>query len=225
MRYISKINRCADFDNFVQRHNPANWDNNRFKQSTVKLTLHQHLLAEQQHLCIYCQQSIPPKLQKDDHQAVPPIIHPSHIEHVRPKGANHFPHLTFEYTNLSVSCDGFEIDPAVPRSSPEFCGHPKENKYDDALFLHPFEEPDIEAFFEFDVNGKIKPTAKDPLKALYTFQLLGLDKETLREMRERQYDTIIQEVNNGLDIAAYLDPNQPELPKFYSMLRQLFGLT
>lgn len=211
MRYISKTNRCADFDAYAK---PARWSS---FDSNVKLTLHQHLLAEQQYLCVYCQQSIPRKLPKGK-------LHPSHIEHIRPKSARQFPLLAFEYTNLSVSCDGFEIDPAVPRTSPEFCGHPKEDKYDDALFLHPFEEPDIEAFFDFDINGKIKATAKDPGKANYTFQLLGLEKETLREMRERQYNLIIQEVNNGLDIATYLDPNQPELPKFYSMLRQLFGL-
>ena len=45
-------------------------------------------------------------------------------------------------------------------------------------------------------------------------------------MRERQYDVILEDVNNGtLDIDSYLDPAQPELPKFFSMLRQLFGLT
>ena len=42
-------------------------------------------------------------------------------------------------------------------------------------------------------------------------------------MREQQYLNIINEVNNnGLDIEDFLDPNYPELPKFYSMLKQLF---
>lgn len=218
MRYISKANRCADFDAYAK---PAGWSG---FDSGIKLILHQHLLAEQQHLCIYCQQSIPKKARKDDHSASPPLLHPSHIEHIRPKDAGQFPHLTFEYTNLSVSCNGFDID-AATAAAPDFCGHPKGKRFDDALFLHPFEETALETFFEYDLNGQIQPSLKAPVKARYTIQLLGLDTETLREMRERQYDVVLEDVNNGtLDITAYLDPNQAELPKFFSMLRQLFGL-
>jgi len=223
MRYIAKTNRCAAFDNFVQQQAPTSWENKKFRKSPVKLLLHTHLLAEQQHLCVYCQQSIPRKTRKDDYSSSPHTIHPSHIEHVRPKELGKFPNLTFEYTNLSVSCNGYEID-AVAVSTPNFCGHPKDNDFDDALFLHPFEEPDIEVFFEYDINGKIKPSAKNPARANYAIQLLGLDYETLREMRERQYDVILEDLNSGaLDINLYLDPTQPELPKFFSMLRQLFG--
>ncbi len=218
MRYISKTNRCLAFDAYAK---PAGWSG---FDSSVKLTLHQHLLAEQQHLCIYCQQSIPKKTQKDDHFASPPVLHPSHIEHIRPKDAGQFPHLSFEYTNLSVSCNGFDID-AATAATPDFCGHPKASQFDDTRFLHPIEETGIETFFEYDLNGDIKPSVQDPAKAIYTIQLLGLEKETLREMRERQYDVVLESVNSGaLDITAYLDPAQPELPKFFSMLRQLFGL-
>ncbi len=134
--------------------------------------------------------------------------------------------LTFEFTNLAVSCNGFEIEPALPPSSPDFCGHPKANAFDDALFLHPFELPDIESFFEFDVNCQISSLGKEPSKSDYTIQLLSLGKETLREMRERQYLLILDEEQMGrLDVDAYLEPSQAELPKFFSMLRQLFGLS
>lgn len=158
MRYIDKSNRCADFDTYAK---PANWPS---FDKNIKLLLHQHLLKEQQHLCIYCQQSIPSKTQKDDPIANPKILHPSHIEHIRPKEAGKFPLLTFEYTNLAVSCDGFEIGSTLPRRSPDFCGHPKKSIFDDTLFLHPFEEMDIEDFFEYDLNGEIGPSAKDPGK-------------------------------------------------------------
>lgn len=218
MRYIDKNKRCAAFDAYPK---PATWP---AFDSNVKLTLHQHLLSEQQHLCIYCQQSIPPKLQKDDHSVNPPVLHPSHIEHIRPKGAGKFPLLTFEYTNLSVSCNGFDID-AVAIASPDFCGHPKDNDFDDTRFLHPIEESDIEAFFEYNINGEVKASVKDIAKANYTIGLLGLDKETLREMREIQYQYMIELQNNGADMSVELDPTQPELPKFFSMLRQLFGIS
>lgn len=197
---------------------PAGWG--RF-DNNIKLLLHQHLLNEQQYLCIYCQQSIPPKLVKD----TPAAKHPSHLEHIRPKDTGMFPHLMFEYTNLSVSCNGFDIE--QPPTSPEFCGHKKENIYDDTLFLHPFEITDIEDYFEYDINGKILPstTYRDPLKkAEYTIATLNLNELALETARQEQYNLLIEEVKNGLDIENYLDASQPQLPKFYSMLRELFGL-
>lgn len=219
MRYIDKtLNRCAPFDAYIAREAPVHWDD---FHSDAKLELHQHLLEEQQYLCIYCQQSIPPKPIKDTLASK----HPSHIEHIRPKDTAQYPHLTFEYNNLAVSCNGFEIDPTLPPGHPEFCGHQKQNLYDETLFLHPFEEVRVAECFEYDLNGKIRPSSILPGAANYTIATLGLDKPVLEEARVEQYLLIIEEVsNNGLDIHQYLDSSQAQLPKFYSMLKQMFGL-
>jgi uncharacterized protein (TIGR02646 family) len=216
MRYIDKSKRrCTEFDNYVAAKRPQKWK--KF-DADIKLKLHQHLLTEQQHLCIYCQQSVPNKHVKD---APPTIIHPSHIDHVRPKDEVKYPHLTFDYFNLAVSCNGIDIDKTL-FGTPDFCGHPKDNKYDETLFLHPFETPDIESYFQYTINGEIKATSKDAVRANYTIQILKLDSQTLTKMRERQYLVMIDALENGLDMMNYLDENQVALPKFHSMLKYLF---
>ncbi len=222
MRYIDKSRRCTAFENLILRNRPTSWNNRKFAQGDVKLALHRHLLAEQQFLCIYCQQSILDKTQKDDQLANPPVRHPSHIEHIRPREI--FPDLIFEHTNLAVSCEGFDIEMS-DRNAPEFCGHPSKSRFNEVLHLHPFEKPDIEDFFEYNIKGEIKASTKDPEKAEYMIELLQLDHQKLSDMRQRQRLLVAQKISQGLDIDTYLDPSQPELPKFFSMLRQLFGLT
>ena len=91
------------------------------------------------------------------------------------------------------------------------------------IFLHPFEQPDIEDYFDYDLNGKITPSVKNVNRAQFTINLLKLEHIDLTEMRERQYQVVLEDVNNnGLDIEDYLDAHQIELPKFHSMLKQLF---
>ncbi len=216
MRYINKNNRCIAFESYITRTPPSNW---KKVNVNIKLTLHQHLWAEQKGLCVYCQQSIRKKLVKD---AASNPLHPSHIEHIRPKDTTGtYAHLIFEHTNLGVSCNGSDVDD-ISDILPKYCGHAKLNTHDDALFLHPYEVADIEDYFSYDLNGKITPSVKDAQKAQYTIDLLKLDHLDLNDMRERQYQIILEEVSNGLDIDEYLDIHQPELPKFYSMLKQLF---
>ncbi len=218
MRYIDKTNRCQDFDNYTK---PNTWG--RFnKNIKLKLKLHQHLLVEQQYLCIYCQQSIPCKTQKDNPEI--PRLHPSHIEHIRPKSASQFPQLIFDYNNLSVSCNGFDTKKTHEKSR-DFCGHPKDNNFDDVLFLHPCERLDIETCFEYDIEGHILPTSIAQDQAEYTLRLLSLDNSKLQDMRVEQYNLVLELTSKGeLDIYEYLDPNQTELPKFYSMLKQFFSI-
>ena len=218
MRYIPKIAPCATFESYKISENPLIWRD--FKDSSVKLHLHQHLWQEQKGLCIYCQQAIPQKVSVDSSGN----IHPSHIEHIRPKSA--FPNLTFEHSNLSVSCEGYNIltPPSPIRKS--FCGHLKENDYDANLFIHPFENTDIEDYFSFNVNGEISGNGKDDAKANYCIYLLGLDNSILNGMRIDEYLLAIEEVRvNGQDINDYLDSTYSQLPPFHSMLKQLFGIS
>lgn len=219
MRYIEKMNLCIDFENYKIRRGNALQTWTHFKNKQVKLKLYQHLWAEQKGVCIYCQQQIPQKVSVNSQGN----IHPSHIEHIRPKSVGMFPHLAFEYSNLSVSCEGFDIQNPPNPIAKDFCGHSKANDYDNTLFLHPVEITDIESYFSYNIQGQIESSGKEDSKANYMIQLLHLNHNTLADMRSEMYSLILEQVtNNNLDIEEYLDVNNTQIPSFYSMLKQLF---
>jgi uncharacterized protein (TIGR02646 family) len=220
MRYIDKSRRCAEFDEYVNNDSPSVWE--EFK-TDIKLKLHQHLWREQQGLCIYCQQEVPEKTETEYKIR-------SHIEHIRPRrGFNRdkYVHLTFCYENLSVSCEGFDCktdDSLNPKK--EFCEHNKHNEYDEDKFLNPVECKDIEDYFSYEINGKIRPNSnknqEDISKAEYMIEILYLNHPTLTNMRNKQYQLIIEQQKNGIDIKEFLNPHYDLLPGFYTMLKQLF---
>jgi len=100
MRYIDKSDCCKAFDRYLINSRPLAW--NEFDDN-IKLILHQHLYYEQGGLCIYCQQKLLPKTEKESNAHIR-----SHIEHIRPRSS--YPYLTFDYCNLSVSCEGFDCE-------------------------------------------------------------------------------------------------------------------
>lgn len=222
MRHIPKVSLCTAFEMYksTRAHRLRTWDD--FNDTTIKLALHQHLWAEQKGLCIYCQQEIPAKISIN----ATGNIHPSHIEHIRPKSESHYVHLSFEHTNLSVSCEGFDIQRPPSTLTPTFCGHPKANHFDEDLFLHPFENEYIGEYFTYNIQGQISGSGKEDVQANYMINLLGLHHPTLNYMREQVYLMLIQEINdNNLDIDVYLSDSYSQLPAFYSMLKQLFGIS
>ncbi len=107
----------------------------------------------------------------------------------------------------------------------EFCEHRKGDEYDEEKFLNPVELPDIEDYFEYDIEGKIFPNSKrndiDMKKAEYMVKILELNNETLTDMRREQYETVIEDQLD--DFGDFLNPDYEILPPFYSMLKQLFG--
>ncbi len=214
MRYIDKSRRCPEFDNYITSDSPSDW--NEFL-SDIKLKLHRHLWKEQKGLCVYCEQGIPEK------KGLEYRIR-SHIEHIRPRSKDEYKHLTFCYTNLSVSCEGFDSR-ADENPKKEFCEHRKGDEYDEEKFLNPVELPDIEDYFEYDIEGKIFPNSKrndiDMKKAEYMVKILELNNETLTDMRREQYETVIEDQLD--DFGDFLNPDYEILPPFYSMLKQLFG--
>lgn len=217
MRHIDKTSECTEFEVYKQANAVALQTWRDFRDTYIKLCLHQHLWKEQKGLCVYCQQEIPQKVQIDSQGN----IHPSHIEHIRPKSV--FAHLTFLHQNLSISCEGFDIQNPPTPISKAFCGHLKDNNYDEALFLHPFEVADVERYFSYNIQGKIESSGREDSKANYMIQLLHLDNTILEDMRSEQYLLVIEEVtNNNLDIVEYLDIHYTQLPAFHSMLKQLF---
>jgi len=91
-----------------------------------KPQLRQHLIEEQSGLCIYCERRID--------QAN------SHIEHLIPQ--SHEPNLRFDYSNLTVSCNGDQCETPIDNATydPEdihSCGHKKSDAFDSARFLNP----------------------------------------------------------------------------------------
>ncbi len=209
MRYIDKSHRCLQFDEYIIQYTPSSWAE---FNGEVKLTLHQHLWIEQGTLCIYCQQQVPPKAEK---QASAQIR--SHIEHIHPR--QKFPQFIFEYKNLSISCEGFDCYSTAQQPKREFCEHRKGDEYDSARFLNPIELQDIESYFEYDFEGRIYPTAKDKARAEYMIDILNLNHPTLIGMRKSIYEAVIYP-DNPLDIRSEFPFI---LPAFYSMLKQ-FGL-
>lgn len=128
-------------------------------------------------LCIYCEQ----KLEK----------YGFHIEHILSKTKN--PSLTFEYTNLSLSCmtelDKLEKNYGITKED-RSCGHSllkSNNEYIEILFIKPTEKQ-CNMLFSYISNGKITHniicTDFNKLRVNHTIKVLNLD--CLRLERERR---------------------------------------
>jgi len=247
MRFINKESPCFEFDDFLEKFGQRlkggqAWSKlkritakNKYGEriyigKQIRLILFNHLRRQQQGLCIYCQQSIPEKAGAGEDKY-------AHIEHIK-KRAN-FEELIFDQGNMAVSCNGFDCtmeDLEEDATIKEFCGHFKDGRYttiemDWTLFLHPFEIKDIDSYFEhefsesFDdiyITSNPHKTEIEQTKAKYSAQLLNLNQETLRAMRRRQYDLVLENLQAGMDMKDYLSEGYEELPPFYSMLKEKF---
>jgi uncharacterized protein (TIGR02646 family) len=104
-----------------------------------------------------------------------------HIEHFRRKHRDHFPHLTFDWRNLFLSCDG-----------PDTCGHFKDRKgapaYNPDELVKP-DEHNPECFLYFHSRGEvlaregIEPAAK--ARANETIRVFGLNDPSLQDRRRK----------------------------------------
>ena len=210
MRYIDKSHGCQVFEQYLKNSRPSAWS--EFADN-IKLVLHQHLYEEQGGLCIYCQQKLLPKTEKESNAHIR-----SHIEHIRPRAS--YPYLTFDYCNLSVSCEGFDCEMPKTNQQPkkEFCEHRKGNEYDEDYFLNPIEVKDIEDYFIYDdltleILPKHQKGTEAFKKASYMSKILDLNHKKLIRMREKVVTDIQR---NGL-----YEKHEKLLPPFYSMLLQL----
>lgn len=230
MRYIEKNKPCADFLTFVKQHELDKyvewymkgngqyhpWDRlgKAHHGSDIKRTLSQHLYEEQKGLCIYCEQTLNPR-----HELLSNF---AHIEHLKPKDPHGgYPQHTFNYLNLTVSCNGF--DTKKGHGGAKFCGHKKANLYDENLFLDPTRVHDIERYFEYTVSGKIQPARDlkhfERRKAEYMIWLLDLQNPELVDMRAESFSSFIQFSEEEQQLL--LDEDNDLLPGFHSMLKQL----
>jgi len=232
MRFIEKKEICKEFDDFIKSNkldeyleqycNQKNLKTHPWKKfdenlngTLIKKQLSNHLYKEQKGLCIYCQQQLNPNNKE--------LSNFAHIEHLKPKDKNKFPELTFEYNNLTVSCNGFDCTKFS--LTKDFCGHKKSSKFKEDKFLNPIEIKDIEKYFEYTIEGKIRPskslTENEKSKAEYMIELLDLKNKELNKMRKESYLSLI-EISEELDLKLFFDEKSDLFPAFYSMTKQLF---
>lgn len=156
------------------------WD----KDYINKRALKEHILVNEQNwLCCYCES----KVTLDD----------SHLEHLKPKSLD-YDNLTFEYSNLAVSCDGkCHTDGDAPLT----CGHKKNDAFDEMKFLNPTTTRTIREYFVYTDQGHIGSSSMDDEKSKYTLDLLQLNTfgNNLPEARLRALDEFRKSVKKDVE--------------------------
>jgi len=233
MRFIEKKKICQEFEDYVINNNLDKYlqdylqeksekihpwkklDENK-EGSEIKKKLTKYLYEEQKGLCIYCQQ----ELYNDNKN----LTNNAHIEHIKPKekDKDKYPELTFEYHNLTVSCNGFDCSNYSKEK--QFCGHKKSHQYKEDFFLNPLEIKEIEKYFVYSIEGNIKPAknlnTQEKEKAEYMIKLLDLRNSILVDLRTTSYDAFL-ELNED-ERKELLAAERKLFPGFYSMLQQFF---
>jgi len=128
------------------------WNNDYKEKRKLKKYILEH---EQNYLCCYCEAKV--------------TLDNSHIEHIKPKDIDE-DSLTFDYDNLSVSCDGECFS-----DKRLTCGHKKENMFDESKFLNPTKVMTIRDYFIYTDNGHIGSSQLNEEKSKYTMELLQLN--------------------------------------------------
>lgn len=197
MRYVQKGESPQFFETCkADLPEDSTWDD--FGQGELgecKKNLREHLIQEQDQLCIYCERKL--------------VSTGQHIEHIYPKDpVGGFPELTFEYTNLVVSCNGDQCEPPEFRNifKPEdvaSCGHKKNNDLDVSEFLNPTTERGIREYFAYGKDtGEIKAIDGNE-KAKYTINLLNLDNPRLNMARLNAPQAIFDVLANSNNAEFY----------------------
>lgn len=158
--------------------------------------LRQALLAEQGHVCCYCNRRITEN--PADGQ-----IAEFHIEHFRPQHA--FEQLELDYQNLHASC--FKNDSVKGR---RHCGPAKDNWFDEALALSPLN--DNSGVIRYGEDGSI--FSNYSLAATETIERLVLNHAML--VAERQ-----AEIAGKLDAEFIQTATNDDLVKLYRVHQQM----
>jgi uncharacterized protein (TIGR02646 family) len=208
MRFIKKIGSPI----FLEEEKRNLTNDSSWKDLHCKNLLRSHLVNEQDRLCIYCERRIDEKN--------------SHIEHIYAQSND--ANLRFEYVNLVASCNGdqceeFSKDIFRPEDV-NSCGHKKSNDMNKELFLNPISEHNIDECFSYNnENCTIHPSDKDPNKASYTINLLGLNNTRLNNERSNARYALIKALKsrplNKKVLLILLSKNPP----FVSFLRYYYS--
>jgi uncharacterized protein (TIGR02646 family) len=176
MLNISKARELPELINFKQNYpNSTGWNDIK-KVSGLKRKLREYLLEHEQkvngsYCCVYCERKI--------------TVEESHIEHIKPK--SQYRSDTFNYVNLTVSCEEEEVTVNDITRNLRICGHHKGNRFDEDNFINPVRD-NPEDFFTYDETaGEIVPletlSAEKLGKVEYTINLLNLNDEYLKDTR------------------------------------------
>jgi|JI9StandDraft_1071089.scaffolds.fasta_scaffold79180_1 uncharacterized protein (TIGR02646 family) len=237
MRYIDKSVKFDLLDKYKDFHTMYDkpWD--EFKNPDKTVT-HNYILRTQKYLCAYCQQKL---RERDSSYSF------GHLEHIIPRDESK--ELTFNYANLVVCCQGFDIEEyrekiksgRVKRSE-EFCAPKKGSKLNHNLFLNPVTEELIEEYFDYEiVNSQNDPRSKEcrimpdesrtieeKEKSQYTIDLLLLNHNMLKTMRAKVYDEFqkqyLKAQNKNQFLELIFDESTNELNEFFSMLKKKFSI-
>jgi uncharacterized protein (TIGR02646 family) len=173
MKYIQKNSAPQFFlDNIV---GISKWEEYPASKKPLKKYI---LKNEQNYLCAYCESKIE--------------LENSHIEHIKPKARDKFPHLVFDYNNIVVSCNG---NCHTEDEDTHTCGHIKDNEYNNSKFLNPVELENIRDYFKYDIDeGKIISSEKDQNKSEYMITTLHLNEGGLPEARKKALKIFIKKI-------------------------------
>jgi uncharacterized protein (TIGR02646 family) len=182
VKYIRKNNEPEVLANFKAQANEDWQPSYELLRGKDKQQFHQHLIAEQGHICCYCGNRI--------------VSSDSHIEHFQPQ--TDFAHLELDYFNLLASCQN-KLEPKEPRH----CGMGKGDWFDDQLLVSPL-IADCEDFFEYTEIGEILPS-RELLKhpaATETIEKLRLNVPKLQATRTGAIDSLYDDPALELPLSA-----------------------
>jgi len=205
MKYIKKLDTPQFFIDDTK--NLTNWNN---YHSSKKRKLKKYMLENEQNgLCCYCELELVS------------INKLSHIEHIKPKSLDSI-NLTFEYSNLLVSCEGNHFNEIGDKTITN-CGQFKKDNFDEA-FLNPTLVKNISEYFAFNRNGVISSSNIDNIKANRTITILNLNgkNNVLAEARKIANKALMKKLSDTLDIdirkeqiKQYLSSDKNEFITFF----------
>lgn len=203
MKYIDKKKEPSLFTTWKTSHPGATYKDDLCSSDpsavAAKQALKDSLIAEQGHLCCYCECRITSQT--------------SHIEHFKPKGNPLYSSLQLDYSNLLASCT------KTPTGSPdEHCGHKKGSDYSTNL-VSPL-ETDCSSHFTYDINGGIGYSDN---RGNETITMLHLDSAALNAKRKIMIDYFLgldeEDIND--EIQSHLDNSKTTLGEFYTTVEYL----
>ncbi|MEZ6037416.1 MAG: retron system putative HNH endonuclease [Planctomycetota bacterium] len=137
----------------------------------LKGLVHDALLAEQGHVCCYCERRIVRTYAGTGD---------SHIEHLIPQSIE--PDRALDYANMLCSCNS---------TNNEHCGGHRGNQ---DLAVHPL-QADCERAFVYGSDGSVRAASESAPKATTTIKALGLDCASLRRRRKLALDDFFTTVS------------------------------
>lgn len=142
-----------------------------------------------------------------------PIRFGGHIEHFRRKNMAHYPQLTFEWSNLFLSCDGrgekehcghYKDRPNAPDYNPDELIKPDEHNPDDYLYFH--------SLGDVRVRSRKDMPPEDHKRAEETIRVFNLNDGKLRADRRKALN--IYKEDGFMDTLMRLDVNEVERASF-----------